>query len=70
MVSPEGSVVAAGRYVNVSEHWAAFIQGAGGRHSAAMVATLATEAVAVCASQGGIITVFNEGKPIYSVSVR
>lgn len=70
VVSPEGSVVAAGRYVNVSEHWTAFIQGTGGRHSAAVVATLAAGAVAVCASQEGIITVFNEGKPIYTVSVR
>lgn len=70
VIDREGSVVAAGRYVNVSEHWATLLQGEGGRHSAAIVATLAAGAVAVCASQEGEVTLFMDGKPAYRVRVR
>ena len=70
VVDCEGNVVAAGRYINVGEQWSAFLKGVGGRHSAAMVASAGTRTVAVCASQEGNITVFIDGKPVYSVSVR
>jgi len=70
VIDSEGNIVAAGRYINVGEQWSAFLKGVGGRHSAAMVASAGTRTVAVCASQEGNITVFIDGKPVYSVSVR
>jgi len=70
VVDGEGLIVAAGRYINVGEQWSAFLRGVGGRHSAAMVASAGTKAVSVCASQEGTITVFIDGKPVYSLSVR
>jgi len=70
VVDGEGNIVAAGRYINVGEQWSAFLRGVGGRHSAAMVASAGTKAVAVCASQEGNISVFVDGKPVYSVHVR
>ncbi|MBM4248252.1 MAG: hypothetical protein FJ149_02230 [Euryarchaeota archaeon] len=70
VLDDDGNVVAAGRYINVGENWSAFLKGVGGRHSAAMVASAGTRAVAVCASQEGNITVFMDGKPVYSIGVR
>jgi DNA integrity scanning protein DisA with diadenylate cyclase activity len=70
IIDPEGNVVAAGRYVNVGEDWAAFLKGMGGRHSAAMVASRLGGSVAVCASQEGSMTLFLDGKAVYSVNVR
>jgi DNA integrity scanning protein DisA with diadenylate cyclase activity len=70
VVDGEGNIVAAGRYINVGEQWSAFLRGVGGRHSAAMVASAGTKSVAVCASQEGNISVFVDGKPVYSVHVR
>lgn len=66
----EGNIVAAGRYINVGDQWSSFLRGVGGRHSAAMVASRGTKAVAVCASQEGNIIVFMDGEPVYSVHVR
>lgn len=70
VIDDEGNIVAAGRYINVGENWSAFLKGVGGRHSAAMVASAGSKAVAVCASQEGNITVFIDGKPVYSIGVR
>jgi len=70
IIDPEGNVVAAGRYVNVGDDWAAFLKGMGGRHSAAMVASRMGGAVAVCASQEGSMTLFLDGKAVYTVNVR
>jgi len=70
IVDADGNVVSAGRYINVGENWSAFLKGVGGRHSAAMVSSAGSRAVAVCASQEGNISVFIDGKPVYSVRVR
>ena len=70
IIDQDGNVVAAGRYVNVGDHWAAFLKGMGGRHSAAMVASQIGRSVAVCASQEGSMTLFLDGKAVYTVSVR
>lgn len=70
IIDSEGNVVAAGRYINVGDNWTAFLKGMGGRHSAAMVASQIGSAVAVCASQEGAMTLFLDGKAVYSVTVR
>jgi len=70
IIDPEGNVVAAGRYVNVGEDWSAFLKGMGGRHSAAMVASRTAGAVAVCASQEGSLSLFLDGKAVYTIKVR
>jgi len=70
IIDQEGNVVAAGRYVNVGDDWAAFLKGMGGRHSAAMVASRMAGSVAVCASQEGSLTLFMDGNAVYTVHVR
>jgi DNA integrity scanning protein DisA with diadenylate cyclase activity len=70
ILDSDGNVVAAGRYINVGENWSAFLKGVGGRHSAAMVASAGTRAVAVCASQEKSISVFIDGKPVFSINVH
>jgi DNA integrity scanning protein DisA with diadenylate cyclase activity len=70
VLDADGNIVAAGRYINVGDQWSSFLKGVGGRHSAAMVASRGTRAVAVCAAQEGTITVFMDGEPVYQVRVR
>lgn len=70
IIDHEGNVVAAGRYINVGDNWATFLKGMGGRHSAAMVASQIGSSVAVCASAEGAMTLFLDGKAVYTVNVR
>jgi len=72
LIEVDGLVSAAGRYININQNWAAFLkdQDGGGRHSAAIVASQVTKAISVCVSSEGRISVYMDGKKIYSLNVK
>jgi DNA integrity scanning protein DisA with diadenylate cyclase activity len=63
VVSGDGVVEAAGRYITIDTATARIQKGLGTRHSSVAALTLATKAIGVVVSQsGGVIRVFRDGK--------
>lgn len=63
IISPDGFLEAAGRYV-LLEQDAELGRGLGGRHLAAASISQKTRALAIVVSQSGIVRVYKDGKPL------
>ena len=67
IVSGDGVVISAARYINASSRRIELPLGLGSRHVAAASISRDTQAVAVVVSQSSIVRVFNEGKLISEI---
>ena len=67
IVSGDGVVISAARYINASSRRIELPLGLGSRHVAAASISRDTQAVAVVVSQSSIVRVFNEGKLIAEI---
>ena len=67
VVSGDGVVISAARYINASSRRIELPLGLGSRHVAAASISRDTQAVAVVVSQSSIVRVFNEGKLIAEI---
>jgi DNA integrity scanning protein DisA with diadenylate cyclase activity len=67
IVSGDGVVISAGRYINASSKGIKLPLGLGSRHMAAASITRKTRAVAVVVSESAIVRIFNEGKLIAEI---
>jgi DNA integrity scanning protein DisA with diadenylate cyclase activity len=69
VVDDDGTVIAAGRYLDVSASDLKIKPGLGARHMACAAITQETEAIAIVVSEsGGDITIFKDGKEILRLS--
>ena len=69
VLDEKGSIVAAGRYIEVSAKDVKLKQGLGGRHIACAAITRETNAISVVVSEsGGDITVYKDGEEILEIS--
>ena len=68
IVSDDGIVLSATRYINASSEGIRLRLGLGSRHMAAASITLKTHAIAVVVSENATVRVFRNGKIIYEVS--
>jgi DNA integrity scanning protein DisA with diadenylate cyclase activity len=64
VVSANGTVISAARYLNADSTEVDVPLGLGTRHMAAAAMTLATKSVAVVVSESSVVRVFNQGKII------
>ena len=68
VISEQGVVLAAGRYLNVASKHEEFPQGWGARHAAAAAITEMTKATAIAISEStGAVTIFKNGKIFMSI---
>lgn len=68
VVSGDGVVEAAGRYITMDTGMVRIPRGLGTRHSSVAAVTLATKALGVVVSQsGGVIRIFKEGKIVATI---
>ncbi len=67
IVSGEGIVISAARYINASATNIELPMGLGSRHVAAASITRDTQAVAVVVSESSIVRIFNEGRLIAEI---
>lgn len=67
IVSGEGIVISAARYINASATNIELPMGLGSRHVAAASITRDTQAVAVVVSESSIVRIFNEGRMIAEI---
>ncbi len=67
IISGEGVVISAARYINASATGIELPMGLGSRHVAAASITRDTQAVAVVVSESSIVRIFNEGRLIAEI---
>lgn len=71
IINPEGFVVAAGRYLDVTAKDVELPPGLGGRHLAAAAISKSTKAIAVAISESsGMVSVYRDGKDIFTIDPR
>ncbi len=67
VISPDGVVVSAARYIDVSSRGVSVSLGLGSRHMAAASITKATQAVAIVVSESAMVRVYDNGELISEI---